>query len=108
METVWDGVFCKVGCALRDAEDDACCSPDPELQQVLACGQGMHGRRQLGRRRGQAVWLQVRWCCGPTVLLLVIALAWWGSRANFISLVSVVIALLEGSGEKGQGWVGKG
>lgn len=78
-EAGWDRASCKVGCALHGAEDDA------------------WGRR---RRRGRAVWLQVRWCCGRTVLLLVIALSWWGSGANFISLVSVVIALLEGSSER--------
>lgn len=62
-------------------------------------------REGLGRRRGQAVLLQVcLWCCCLNVLLSVIALAQWGSGANFISLVSVVIAGHEG----GQGWMGKG
>ena len=39
------------------------------------------------------------------MLLLVIALAWWGSGANFISWVSVVIALQETAVRKGRaGW----
>lgn len=45
------------------------------------------------------------WCCCLNMLLVVIALAWWGSGANFISLVSVVIALQETVVRKGRaGW----
>lgn len=60
----------------------------------------------LGRRRGQAVLLQVcLWCCCSNVLLLVIALARWGSGANVINLVSVVIAVQETVVRKGKaGW----
>lgn len=60
----------------------------------------------LRRRRGQAVLLQVcLWGCCLNMLLLLIALAWWGSGANFIRLVSVVIALQETAVRKGEaGW----
>lgn len=88
--------------------DGGPCPPDP--------GEGTHGGWQLwgserdgdglGRRRGQAVLLQVcLWCCCLNMLLLVIALARWGSGANFISCVSAVIALQETVVRKGKaGW----
>lgn len=64
--------------------------------------QGAAGREGLGRG-GQAVFLQVcLWRCRLGTLLPVIALARWGSGANFISLVSAAIALREAVLRKGR------
>lgn len=91
-----------------DTGDGGLCPPE--------CGEGTHkgwqlwgaGRDEegLGRRRGQVVLLQVcLWGCCLNMLLPLIALAWWGSGANFIRLVSVIIALQETAVRKAEaGW----
>lgn len=93
-----DGAFCKVGSALGAGDSDLC----PLDHAGPGRGQGTWWHpwgsggdgEGVGRKRGEAV-----------LLLLVIALAWWGSGANFISLVSVVIASPEIVVAKGRaGW----
>ena len=87
------------------AGDGGPCPPDPGDRTHVEWqpwGSGRDGEG-LGKRRGQAVLLQVcLWHCCSDTLPLVIALARWGSGANCVSLVSVVIALQETAVRKGR------